>query len=145
MSEDTEVYAVSSTLTSTPSSGTAADLAMSSTPSPGTTGAANVGGGTVGTASSAGLSSLPSSPSGAPNEKAKRYDRQLRLWGDHGQVRLERARVCLVGGADAVGCETLKSLVLPGVGAFAIVDNKAVTREDVGNNFFLDMGEEMGK
>ncbi len=70
-----------------------------------------------------------------------RYDRQLRLWGDHGQHRLERARVCLVGGANAVGCETLKSLVLPGVGAFAIVDNKSVTKEDVGNNFFLDMGE----
>ncbi len=69
-----------------------------------------------------------------------RYDRQLRLWGDHGQHLVERARICLVGGADAVGCEAIKSLVLPGVGAFAIVDNKPVTKEDVGNNFFLDMG-----
>ncbi len=84
---------------------------------------------------------MPSSPSGATNEKAKRYDRQLRLWGDHGQHLLERARVCLVGGAGAVGCEVIKSLVLPGVGAFAIVDDKPITKEDVGNNFFLDMGE----
>ncbi len=89
-------------------------------------------------------SSLPSSPSASsanhPNEKTRRYDRQLRLWGDHGQHALERARVCLAGGANATGCETLKSLVLPGVGAFTIADAKDVTKEDIGNSFFLEMG-----
>ena len=67
-----------------------------------------------------------------------RYDRQLRLWGDHGQVALERARVCLIG-ATATGTEILKSLVLPGVGNFTIVDGKKVTPEDLGNNLPIFM------
>ena len=44
-------------------------------------------------------------------------------------------------------CELLKSLVLPGLGAFTIVDERKVGGEDVGNNFFLDpesMGENRG-
>ena len=85
-----------------------------------------------------------------------RYDRQLRLWGDHGQVdmgftitvnhdalqllincdrvvtmvkvqaALERASVCLVN-AEAVGTEILKSLVLPGLGNFTILDPALVS------------------
>ena len=73
-----------------------------------------------------------------------RYDRQLRLWGDHGQVSinrrksdsilttvkvqaaLERASVCLVN-AEAVGTEILKSLVLPGLGNFTILDPALVS------------------
>jgi amyloid beta precursor protein binding protein 1 len=66
-----------------------------------------------------------------------RYDRQLRLWGDHGQVALEKARVCMIG-ATATATEILKSLVLPGVGSFTIIDGKKVTQEDIGNNFFLE-------
>lgn len=86
---------------------------MSSTPSPG----------------------MPNSP--LQSEKAKRYDRQLRLWGDHGQNSLEHASVCLIN-ATATGTEILKSLVLPGVGSFTILDPHKLTGEDVGNNFFLD-------
>ena len=59
-----------------------------------------------------------------------------RLWGDHGQSALERANICLVN-ATATGTEILKSLVLPGIGAFTIIDPAKVTGEDVGNNFFL--------
>ena len=100
---------------------------MASTPSPG------------------GCETLPSSPSstGAQNAKSRRYDRQLRLWGDHGQVALEKSRVCVVG-ATATATEVLKSLVLPGVGHFTILDGKKVTGEDIGNNFFLDK-ESLGK
>ena len=72
-------------------------------------------------------------------EYHNRYDRQLRLWGDHGQTALEKAKVCLIG-APATATEVLKSLVLPGVGRFTIVDGKKVTGEDMGNNFFLDKG-----
>lgn len=72
-----------------------------------------------------------------PTEKATRYDRQLRLWGDHGQNLLEAAHVCLIN-ASAVGTEILKNLVLPGIGAFTIVDDKTVSIEDLGNNFFFD-------
>ncbi|MEQ2246331.1 NEDD8-activating enzyme E1 regulatory subunit [Ilyodon furcidens] len=68
--------------------------------------------------------------------KEQKYDRQLRLWGDHGQEALENAHVCLIN-ATATGTEILKNLVLPGIGAFTIVDGHTVAGEDVGNNFFL--------
>uniref|UniRef100_A0A671TLC2 NEDD8-activating enzyme E1 regulatory subunit n=1 Tax=Sparus aurata TaxID=8175 RepID=A0A671TLC2_SPAAU len=64
--------------------------------------------------------------------KEQKYDRQLRLWGDHGQETLENAHVCLIN-ATATGTEILKNLVLPGIGAFTIVDGHTVTGEDVGN------------
>jgi molybdopterin/thiamine biosynthesis adenylyltransferase len=44
-----------------------------------------------------------------------KYDRQIRLWGVDGQRRLGEARVGLVSCSGA-GVETLKNLVLPGVG-----------------------------
>ncbi len=47
------------------------------------------------------------------DQKSKKYDRQLRLWGAHGQQSLESAKVLLLG-ADACGTELLKNLVLPG-------------------------------
>ncbi|XP_053305125.1 NEDD8-activating enzyme E1 regulatory subunit [Spea bombifrons] len=68
--------------------------------------------------------------------KEQKYDRQLRLWGDHGQEALESAHVCLIN-ATATGAEILKNLVLPGIGCFTIVDGNIVSGEDVGNNFFL--------
>ncbi|XP_041849360.1 NEDD8-activating enzyme E1 regulatory subunit [Melanotaenia boesemani] len=68
--------------------------------------------------------------------KEQKYDRQLRLWGDHGQEALENAHVCLIN-ATATGTELLKNLVLPGIGAFTIVDGHIVTGEDAGHNFFL--------
>jgi hypothetical protein len=37
-----------------------------------------------------------------------------RLWGDHGQVALEKAKICLIN-ASATGTEILKNLILPGV------------------------------
>uniref|UniRef100_A0A3B4CGN8 NEDD8-activating enzyme E1 regulatory subunit n=1 Tax=Pygocentrus nattereri TaxID=42514 RepID=A0A3B4CGN8_PYGNA len=45
--------------------------------------------------------------------KEQRYDRQLRLWGDHGQEALENAHTCLLN-ATATGTEILKNLILPG-------------------------------
>ena len=72
-----------------------------------------------------------------PTVKATRYDRQLRLWGDHGQNLLEAAHVCLIN-ASGAGTEVLKNLVLPGIGAFTIVDDKKVSIGDLGNNFFFD-------
>ena len=72
-----------------------------------------------------------------PISKSTRYDRQLRLWGDKGQASLEAAHVCLIN-ASAVGSETLKNLVLPGVGRVTIVDSSKVVGRDLGQNFFLD-------
>ncbi|KJE88986.1 ThiF family protein [Capsaspora owczarzaki ATCC 30864] len=71
------------------------------------------------------------------DRKTQRYDRQLRLWGDHGQAALESARVCLINGS-ATGTEILKNLVLPGIGSFTVIDSEKVSGADVGNNFFLD-------
>jgi len=73
----------------------------------------------------------------AESQKRRRYDRQLRMWGEHGQEALERCKLCLVNGS-ATGTETLKNLVLPGIGSFTVVDGAVVTARDLGNNFFLD-------
>ncbi|MCJ1311832.1 hypothetical protein MMC25_005505 [Agyrium rufum] len=74
-----------------------------------------------------------------PTAKEKKYDRQLRLWAAAGQKALEDAHVLLINnGPGVVGVETLKNLVLPGIGNFTIVDAGIVTEEDLGINFFLD-------
>lgn len=54
------------------------------------------------------------------------------MWGDDGQSQLENAKVCLIN-ANALGTEILKSLVLPGIGAFTIVDGEKVSEEDIGS------------
>ena len=69
----------------------------------------------------------------ATNDK---YDRQLRLWGSNGQRALMNAHILLIN-ADAVGTESLKNLVLPGIGRFTVMDDKCVTEVDLGNNFFV--------
>ncbi|RCI10665.1 hypothetical protein L249_4234 [Ophiocordyceps polyrhachis-furcata BCC 54312] len=74
-----------------------------------------------------------------PPDKDKKYDRQLRLWAASGQTALEHANVLLVNsGGATVGVETLKNLVLPGIGSFTIIDEAIVSDEDLGVNFFLD-------
>ena len=80
-----------------------------------------------------------------PTAKEKKYDRQLRLWAASGQQALEDAHVLLLNsGSSVVGIETLKNLVLPGVGNFTIVDQCTVEEEDLGVNFFLSE-ESLGK
>ena len=56
---------------------------------------------------------MAAATSAAPDEKKRRYDRQLRLWGEHGQAAMEDCSICLINGS-ASGSETLKNLVLPG-------------------------------
>lgn len=46
--------------------------------------------------------------------------------------------------ADAVGTETLKNLVLPGIGQFTVMDGATVSETDMGNNFFVTM-DSVGK
>ena len=69
----------------------------------------------------------------ATNDK---YDRQLRLWGSHGQKALMDAHLLLIT-ADGSGTETLKNLVLPGVGRFTIMDHNDVAPSDCTSSFFL--------
>ena len=70
-------------------------------------------------------------------EKKRRFDRQLRIWGEQGQSRLERTAVLSLG-ASAAAAETLKNLVLAGVSAFTIVDGGRVEARDLQSNFFVD-------
>ena len=65
-----------------------------------------------------------------------KYDRQLRLWGRHGQRALVEARILLLG-TGATGSETLKNLVLPGCGDVTLVDDAVVNADDVATNFFV--------
>ncbi len=65
-----------------------------------------------------------------------KYDRQLRLWGERGQKALAEAHVLLCG-CDATGTETLKNMVLPGIGKFTIYDDKVASERDLGVNFFV--------
>lgn len=74
-----------------------------------------------------------------PTSKEKKYDRQLRLWAASGQAALEQAHILLINnGPGVAGVETLKNLVLPGVGTFTILDSALVSEADLGVNFFLD-------
>ena len=65
-----------------------------------------------------------------------KYDRQIRLWGAHGQKILAESRILLLG-ASGSGSETLKNLILPQIAEFTIVDDGKITARDVGQNFFL--------
>jgi amyloid beta precursor protein binding protein 1 len=65
-----------------------------------------------------------------------KYDRQIRLWGGHGQRQLSNSSVLLLN-ATGAGTEALKNLVLPAVGKFTIVDDAVVSERDCGNNFFV--------
>ena len=51
-----------------------------------------------------------------------KYDCQLRLWGPSGQKALSSTMVVLIV-SSACGTESLKNLVLPGVGAFLVLDD----------------------
>jgi NEDD8-activating enzyme E1 regulatory subunit len=83
-----------------------------------------------------------------PTAKEKKYDRQLRLWAASGQRKLEESHVLLIVGEEenegshsfVAGVETLKNLILPGIGGFTIADAAKVTDADLGINFFLDDG-----
>ena len=68
-----------------------------------------------------------------------KYDRQLRLWGANGQKALGETVVVLFG-ASAAGSETVKNLILPGIGAVVVVDDQdRITPEDTAVNFFLSL------
>jgi len=70
-----------------------------------------------------------------------KYDRQIRLWGGHGQKALMEAKVCVLGSSPCA-TETLKNLVLPGIGHFTVVDAAVTEARDLGNNWFLEEQDE---
>ncbi|KAF2284953.1 hypothetical protein GH714_032992 [Hevea brasiliensis] len=70
-------------------------------------------------------------------EPKTKYDRQLRIWGEQGQAALEKASICLLN-CGPTGSETLKNLVLGGVGSITVIDGSKVEVSDLGNNFMVD-------
>uniref|UniRef100_A0A183C091 NEDD8-activating enzyme E1 regulatory subunit n=1 Tax=Globodera pallida TaxID=36090 RepID=A0A183C091_GLOPA len=70
-------------------------------------------------------------------QQQQRYDRQIRLWGDDGQLSIQQARICVFG-SNALAAEILKSLVLAGIGSFHIIDKAVVNHADFGQNFFVE-------
>ena len=70
------------------------------------------------------------------SQHENKFDRQMRLWGSHGQAALESAHVCILN-SGATATETLKNLVLPNVGRFTLVDDATLTQANCGNNFFV--------
>ncbi|KAJ3508486.1 hypothetical protein NMY22_g16596 [Coprinellus aureogranulatus] len=80
----------------------------------------------------------------APDQKTRRYDRQLRLWAKSGQAALESAHI-LVLSSSSTSTSILKNLVLPGVGQFTILDRTITEPKDAGNNFFLEGQQSIGK
>jgi len=69
-----------------------------------------------------------------PRARDERYDRQVRLWGDVGQSRLERASVCALGVTPAT-CEALKNLILGGIKTFTLVDDAPWSHARAGELF----------
>ncbi|KAJ1891515.1 hypothetical protein LPJ66_006876 [Kickxella alabastrina] len=72
---------------------------------------------------------------------------QRKLWHESGQAALETARVCVFG-SSALASESLKNLVLPGIGEFTVVDDAVVGEQDTLTNFFVqpsDMGKPRAK
>ncbi|TFK21372.1 ubiquitin activating enzyme [Coprinopsis marcescibilis] len=79
-----------------------------------------------------------------PDQKTRRYDRQLRLWASSGQAALESSHI-LVLNSSSTSTSILKNLVLPGIGAFTILDRTTTSPSDAGNNFFLEGLDSVGK
>ncbi|ELP93981.1 NEDD8-activating enzyme E1 regulatory subunit, putative [Entamoeba invadens IP1] len=75
-----------------------------------------------------------------PQTDAQKYDRQLRLWGEVAQSRLESSRVLSIG-SDCVSVEFLKAIVLPGIGFIGVADDKVVDAVDLETNFFIDIDQ----
>ncbi|KAL0210956.1 hypothetical protein P9112_009254 [Eukaryota sp. TZLM1-RC] len=69
-------------------------------------------------------------------DPTQRYDRQIRLWGSHGQARLVSSKILVFGSCPATS-ETLKNLVLPGIGEVVVIDDATVTERDIHRDFFL--------
>ncbi|KAJ8080377.1 E1 ubiquitin-activating protein aos1 [Marasmius tenuissimus] len=69
-------------------------------------------------------------------EEQGRYDRQIRLWGIEAQQRMRNATILVVN-MKGTATETIKNIVLAGIGTLIIVDGNNVTEEDLGAGFFF--------
>lgn len=71
--------------------------------------------------------------------EARRYDRQIRVWGAEAQSRIQSSTV-LVCGLGNVNVEVVKNIVLAGM-KVTIQDSSVATYDDLTFNFFLTAGD----
>lgn len=95
------------------------------------------------TSTSAPASGPSQSNGGITEDEAALYDRQIRLWGVEAQNRMRSASVLVVT-LRGLAAEVCKNIVLAGIGKLTILDDKDVSEEDLGANFFL-REEEIGQ
>lgn len=69
-------------------------------------------------------------------DEAAVYDRQIRLWGLEAQQRMRNATI-LVLRLRGTATETIKNIVLAGIGKLVLVDEGEVMPEDLGAGFFF--------
>ncbi|TDL22106.1 hypothetical protein BD410DRAFT_266400 [Rickenella mellea] len=84
-----------------------------------------------------------SAPLQITEDEAAVYDRQIRLWGLEAQQRMRNATIMVVR-LKGVATETIKNIVLAGIGKLVIVDDDDVAPEDLGAGFFF-RDEDVGK
>ncbi|OXG10971.1 SUMO activating enzyme [Cryptococcus neoformans Tu401-1] len=78
-------------------------------------------------------------------DEASLYDRQIRLWGLEAQNRM-RSSTVLILSLRSLAHETIKNLVLAGVGRLIVADSDVVTEEDLGSGFlFREEDNAVGK
>ncbi|XP_055605365.1 SUMO-activating enzyme subunit 1 [Uranotaenia lowii] len=66
--------------------------------------------------------------------EAELYDRQIRLWGLDSQKRLRAARI-LIAGLNGLGAEIAKNVILSGVKAVTLLDDKVIQESDFCSQF----------
>ncbi|KAE8221188.1 hypothetical protein CF319_g5411 [Tilletia indica] len=76
-------------------------------------------------------------------DEAALYDRQIRLWGLDAQNRMRQAHI-LIYHLGGIATETIKNIVLSGVGRLSILDDADVQMSDLGAGFFF-REEDVGK
>ncbi|KAG9027793.1 hypothetical protein FRB95_007373 [Tulasnella sp. JGI-2019a] len=75
-------------------------------------------------------------PVSITEDEAALYDRQIRLWGLDAQQRMRNATILLVN-LRGIAAETIKNIVLAGIGKLIIVDSNTVSEEDLGTGFLF--------
>ncbi|KAJ3800913.1 hypothetical protein GGU11DRAFT_325828 [Lentinula aff. detonsa] len=82
-------------------------------------------------------------PAEFTEEEQGRYDRQIRLWGIEAQQRMRNATILVVK-LKGTATETIKNIVLAGIGKLIIVDADDVEEVDLGAGFFF-CDDDVGK
>ncbi|KAL9933950.1 hypothetical protein V8E36_007032 [Tilletia maclaganii] len=78
----------------------------------------------------------PANDEQVTEDEAALYDRQIRLWGLDAQNRMRQAHT-LIYNLGGIATETIKNIVLSGVGRLSIVDDADVQWSDLGTGFFF--------